>query len=64
MNNQNKDKYNVSFEGSLDNPKNIASSSDCTGLIQTPPLNEEESVSLTDLNKIPKPRDRFRHLHN
>ncbi|MDD4163790.1 MAG: hypothetical protein PHD66_01010 [Eubacteriales bacterium] len=58
-----KDKYNVSFEDSLENPKNVASSTDCTGLIQTPPSNEEESEAFSDLNKIPKPRDRFFNPH-
>lgn len=32
----------------------VASSTDCTGLMPTPPLSEHEEGSYTDLNSIPK----------
>lgn len=33
----------------------VASMSECTGLIQTPPLSEDEAESYTELYTIPKP---------
>ncbi|RPF43342.1 hypothetical protein EDD70_2305 [Hydrogenoanaerobacterium saccharovorans] len=33
----------------------IASATECTGLIPTPPLSDEEAESYTDIYSIPKP---------
>lgn len=33
----------------------VVSSTECTGLIQTPPANEAEAESYTDLYTVPKP---------
>lgn len=33
----------------------VASTTECTGLIQTPPSSENEAASYTDLYTIPKP---------
>lgn len=33
----------------------VASNTECTGLIQTPPASESEAESYTDLYTIPKP---------
>ncbi len=52
-----KNKYNISFEDSLDCSDMVASSTDCTGLVQKPPADETQSESYTNLHKIPKPRD-------
>jgi len=52
-----KDKYNVSFEDSLENDNKVASNTDCTGLVQSPPLNSEQSNSYSELHNIPKPQD-------
>ncbi len=49
-----KDKYNVSFDETYINPHNIASSTDCTGLVQTPPQSEEEAESYAELYDIHK----------
>ena len=57
MGKKKKDKYNVSFEGCLDSPKSVASSTDCTGLIPTPPITDEEADSYTDLHDVPRPKD-------
>lgn len=37
------------------NIENIASVTDCTGLITTPPVSQEEAESYTDLYEIPQP---------
>ena len=55
MKKKNKDKYNVRFDEDYINPKGVASGTDCTGLVQTPPENESESEAYTDLHDIPKP---------
>lgn len=57
MGKKKKDIYNIEFQDAFDNQRNVASSTDCTGLIPSPPINDEESDSYTDLNSIPKPRD-------
>lgn len=57
-----KDEYNVDFKDAFDSQRNVASSTDCTGLIPSPPINDEESNSYTDLNSIPKPRDHKRDV--
>lgn len=60
-NKKKKDKYNVSFEDYLENSSKIASSSECTGLVQTPPATDEESTAYADIYKIPKPQDHKRN---
>ncbi|HAN20615.1 MAG: hypothetical protein A2Y15_09035 [Clostridiales bacterium GWF2_36_10] len=50
-------KYNVSYEDSLNAFNEVASSTDCTGLVQTPPNTSSESKSYTDIYRIPRPRD-------
>lgn len=35
----------------------VASASDCTGLIPSPPVNEEEAESYAELYNIPQPTD-------
>lgn len=45
----------------------VASSSDCTGLVPTPPCNEEEAESYAQLHNIPKPQndpEEFKKFHN
>lgn len=39
----------------IDEYDNVASSMDCTGLIPTPPVNEAQAESYTDIYAIPKP---------
>jgi hypothetical protein len=34
---------------------NVVSSTECTGLIQTPPTNEQEAQAYTDIYAIPEP---------
>ncbi len=46
------DPYNQSV---LEDCDNVASITECTGLIPTPPVNEEEAEAYTDLYTIPKP---------
>ena len=60
MDKNKKDKYNVNFDDSLNISKNVASNTDCTGIVQTPPITDEESKSYTDIHNIPKPKDRKR----
>lgn len=43
----------------------VASATECTGLIPTPPLSEEEAESYTDIYTIPKPeKDEDHHLQS
>jgi len=55
--NKKKSNYNIYFEDSLDCSDMVASSTDCTGLVQKPPADETQAESYADLHKIPKPRD-------
>lgn len=60
MDKKENNKYNVSFEDSLIDQNGVVSSTECTGLVQTPPSTNEESKSYTNLYNIPKPQDHKR----
>lgn len=46
-----KEKFNLEL---LDEHMKVASSTECTGLIQIPPTNEEESEAYSDIYVIPE----------
>ena len=45
-------------EDSLIDSDNDASATECTGLIPTPPISEEEAKSYTQIYNIPQPEDK------
>lgn len=53
MNKRKKKGYNIKFDNLSED--SIASDTEMTGLVQTPPNNETESRSYTELGSIPKP---------
>ncbi|MCY1713546.1 hypothetical protein [Caproiciproducens galactitolivorans] len=55
MSDEDKRKLKLQDEDSFFGSEGIVSSMDCTGLIQTPPANEEEADAYTDIYDIPKP---------
>ncbi len=58
MDKKNKQIAPKSEEDSLDScENNIVSGTECTGLIQTPPENEQEAESYTDLYAVPEPAE-------
>ena len=46
-----KDKYDFDF---LDEDMNVASTTECTGLIQIPPMSEDEAESYCEIYTIPE----------
>ncbi len=58
---QKKDKYGfpIPDDDPFLNPDTIASATECTGLIPTPPLSDDEVESYGDIYRIPKPEDRY-----
>ncbi|NLH02447.1 MAG: hypothetical protein GX488_11340 [Clostridiales bacterium] len=55
MSDEDKRKLKLQDEDSFFDSECVVSSMDCTGLIQTPPANEEEAEAYTDIYDIPKP---------
>lgn len=45
-------------EDKLIDSDNVASATECTGLIPTPPISEEEAESYTEIYNIPQPKDK------
>jgi hypothetical protein len=39
-------------------PNNVVSNTECTGLIQTPPLTEDEAESYKEIYDLPVPKDK------
>lgn len=50
-----KRKYDSYNQEILDEIDTVASTTECTGLIPTPPVSEEEAESYTKIYTIPKP---------
>lgn len=48
-------------EEELFDSDNVASATECTGLIPTPPISEEEAESYTEIYNIPQPEDKVNH---
>ena len=55
---QNREHHALSDEDMLEIMNTVASSTECTGLIQTPPSNDEEAESYTDIYSIPQPENK------
>lgn len=58
-----KNKQTINEENPMDfdmlfDSNNTVSSTECTGLIPTPPLNDEEAESYTDIYAIPQPENK------
>ncbi len=51
-------KLKLEDEDSFFNGECVVSSTDCTGLIQSPPASEDEAESYTDIYNVPKPENR------
>lgn len=47
----------VPVQDELFDGDNVASATECTGLIPTPPLSEEEAESYTEIYNIPQPKN-------
>lgn len=45
-------------EDRLIDSENVASATECTGLIPTPPISEEEAESYTKIYNIPQPKNK------
>lgn len=50
-----KDKQAAFAEDPLEDMMDVASATECTGLMPTPPANEAEAESYTELYPIPQP---------
>ena len=48
-------------EEELFDSDNVASATECTGLIPPPPISEEEAESYTEIYNIPQPEDKVNH---
>lgn len=48
-------------ESDLCDTDNVASATECTGLIPTPPITKEEAESYTEIYSIPQPEDKANH---
>jgi len=51
-----KDRFNIDWENDF-SPRNIASTTDCTGMIYRPPVTEEEAENYSDIYSIRQQTD-------
>jgi hypothetical protein len=58
MYNNEKRKLQLQDEDTFFNSESVASSTECTGLIPTPPVTEDEAESYTKIYDVPHPKDK------
>nr|WP_319488232.1 hypothetical protein [uncultured Caproiciproducens sp.] len=58
MSDEVKRKLKLEDEDSFFNSECVISSTECTGLIQTPPISEDEAESYTKIYDVPKPENK------
>lgn len=51
-----KDRHNIDWENDY-SPRNIASTTDCTGMMYKPPVTDEEAENYEDIYSIPQQTD-------
>jgi hypothetical protein len=58
MENKKKERLQLQDEDSFFNSESVASATECTGLIPTPPVSEEEAESYTKIYDVPHPKNK------
>jgi hypothetical protein len=56
----NKDRHNIDWENDY-SPRNIASTTDCTGMMYKPPLTDEEVENYEDIYSVTQQADTAAH---
>ena len=51
-----KDRHNIDWDNDY-SPRNIASTTDCTGMMYKPPMTEEEAENYEDIYSVPQQTD-------
>ena len=51
-----KDRHNIDWDEDY-SPKNIASTTDCTGMMYKPPVSDEEAEAYEDIYSVPQQTD-------
>jgi hypothetical protein len=51
-----KDRHNIDWDKDY-SPRNIASTTDCTGMMYKPPMTEEEAENYEDIYSVPQQMD-------
>jgi len=55
-----RDRHNINWENDY-SPRNIASTTDCTGIMYKPPLTDEEVENYEDIYSVPQQADSVAH---